>query len=201
MDRSNEQIIGDIAETIFAGALPPEWVTRPLPKDYGIDFSVEVFELNKSTGIIFDIQLKGSSKISFNSNGSHISFSIELKYLEYYLEQYQRPVFLVLCDVKTNAVYWLEMQSNKDLNAAYEKARGKQKSLSLHIPVCNRLPGTEKALLEAYQAMMVKVAARWNGKVSTPPDTGAPKVAMPRIPFPAAAGIAAALLALLLISW
>ncbi|MCP4149456.1 MAG: carboxypeptidase regulatory-like domain-containing protein, partial [bacterium] len=102
---------------------------------------------------------------------------------------------------KTNAVYWLEMQSNKDLNAAYEKARGKQKGLSLHIPVCNRLPGTEKELLVAYETMMVKVAARWNGKMSTPPDTGAPKVAMPRIPFPASAGIAAALVALLLISW
>ncbi|MCP4149394.1 MAG: DUF4365 domain-containing protein, partial [bacterium] len=158
MEKSKQQQTGETAENIFRNAILPEWVTRSQEKDYGIDFEVEVFENNKSTGYLFKVQLKGTENVNTGIKNTHNSFSMEIKHLEYYLEKLMFPVFLVLCDVKTKAVYWLDMQANKTLNAAYEKVKGKQKSLTLQIPKGNRLPGTEKELLAAYEAMMVKLA-------------------------------------------
>ncbi|MCP4157291.1 MAG: DUF4365 domain-containing protein [bacterium] len=191
MERPGSHITGDSAEALFTSALPAEWVVRPQPKDYGIDVEVEVFDGQKSTGIIFKVQLKGTEKIEYNKTGQHIRFSIGVTHLEYYLEQLKIPVFLVLCDVTEKSLYWLEMQSNDGLIEAYENVKKKnkekgqnQKTITLHIPAANRLPGPEagqEAMLAAYEAMMARISAGWAARSQTAVDietTGLPSTGL-----------------------
>ena len=59
--RTREHELDDETELAFRSSLPPAWVFRATDRhDYGIDGVVEVFEDGRPTGVIFNVQLKGT---------------------------------------------------------------------------------------------------------------------------------------------
>lgn len=125
MKRPEQHITETKSKRLFEKIVPSEWVIREQKPDYGIDYSIEIFEKNKSTGNIFYIQLKGSTqKISDNSFKK--SFSSDN--LRYY-DSLKVPTLIVCVSVTTGQVWGI--WSNKLL---YQKKLNKeQKSLSISL--------------------------------------------------------------------
>lgn len=105
MKRNRQHIIEDESETILKSLIPSEWVLRKLTPDYGIDYNVEIFENNESTGVHFFVQLKGTDKKS--SDGS-ISFQLDKKYIDYF-GKVSIPILFVYISIKSNIAWakWL----------------------------------------------------------------------------------------------
>lgn len=57
--RPKSHVIEDKAYMQFESSLPESWSLRRQDKDIGIDREVEIFENEKSTGIIFKVQIIG----------------------------------------------------------------------------------------------------------------------------------------------
>ncbi len=105
MKRIRQHIIEDESESILKSIIPSEWVLRKLTPDYGIDYNVEIFENNQSTGIHFFVQLKGTDKKSTDGN---ISFRLDKKYIDYF-GKVSIPILFVYISVKSNIAWakWL----------------------------------------------------------------------------------------------
>jgi len=105
MKRNRQHIIEDESETILKSLIPSEWVLRKLSPDYGIDYNVEIFENNESTGVHFFVQLKGTDKKSSDGN---ISFRLDKKYIDYF-GKVSIPILFVYISVKSNIAWakWL----------------------------------------------------------------------------------------------
>ena len=79
--RPEQHRIAKEAQKIFESILPAEYGTdvifTPLPQqdDYGIDGSMQIFKMEKHTGEVFQIQLKGEKKVNKLFNGL-ISYQI-----------------------------------------------------------------------------------------------------------------------------
>lgn len=59
--RPREHQLDSEAQKAFESALPPTFVPRQQSPDYGIDYTVEVFDdSGQATGLMFNVQLKGS---------------------------------------------------------------------------------------------------------------------------------------------
>ena len=78
---------------------PKNWSLSELSEDYGIDYFVQVFDMDadEATNISFIIQLKGTEK--YKKHGNHVKFRIRTDYLKYYYNKVDKPVFLVVVDV------------------------------------------------------------------------------------------------------
>lgn len=81
MKRPKQHIIETSSKKAFESLLPDKWVIRPLLPDYGIDYMVELFENNKSTGKFFYVQLKGTNQRIHNNQ---VKISLGISSLEYY---------------------------------------------------------------------------------------------------------------------
>ena len=62
MKRPRSHEIDELAQRIFRVALPPEWIPREQKPDYGIDYTVDVYEGGRPTGLPFGVQLKLSRR-------------------------------------------------------------------------------------------------------------------------------------------
>jgi len=58
MKRPEQHITETKSKRIFERLAPPEWVTREINPDYGVDYLIEIFKDNASTGKNFFVQLK-----------------------------------------------------------------------------------------------------------------------------------------------
>ncbi len=81
MNRPRQHILETISKNALEQIIPDEWVVRSLSPDYGIDFMVEVYKNNKSTGDFFYIQLKGTDQ---KVKKSKIKVSIKYSTLHYF---------------------------------------------------------------------------------------------------------------------
>ena len=115
MKRPRNHIIEDESEEILKKILPPEWVLRKLSPDYGIDYLVEVFENNESTGTHFFIQLKGTDDIEENEK---ISYSLNEKYIEYY-SKLALPILLVYVCIKSENA-WAKWVNRTKINPPFK---------------------------------------------------------------------------------
>lgn len=96
--------ISERSERLFRQSLPPSWVVRAQIPDYGIDFQVEMFNEGLSTGIVFEVQLKGSQRNCNNATGP--ALQMETSALLHYVQRRIVPVVLVYVDVKNDRVFW-----------------------------------------------------------------------------------------------
>lgn len=94
--RPRQHQLEDRSEAHFALATPEEWVARPVPKDYGIDYEVEIFEELRRTGLTFKVQLKSTDKES-------ASWPVRVSDLDYW-RTLDVPVLLVLYRASTDEV-------------------------------------------------------------------------------------------------
>lgn len=85
------------------------WIIQdPRKSDYGIDLEVIIAEINQPISPEhFHIQLKSQKKIQISNN--RISYPMPTKSLQTYEQMYD-PVYIVLCDLNTKKLYWVNAQ-------------------------------------------------------------------------------------------
>lgn len=101
MERPEQHITEKKSQRIFENIVPVEWVCRDIKPDYGVDYLVEVFENNQSTGKTFFVQLKGSTQ-EITNNTFEKQFTV--KNLEYY-SSLSIPV-MIICVSVTDSKIW-----------------------------------------------------------------------------------------------
>lgn len=146
--------IGRLAGRIFGAVVPANWAVRSQEdqEDYGVDYEIELTTPDdRPTGFIFKIQQKGQLSLPRNVAGDTISFSdLPIEKLGYYLHDLKLPILLVVVDVTEQDVFWVQLQGNDHAQAAYDAARAHgRKTVTVHIPVANRLPETAHKLLDS----------------------------------------------------
>ena len=60
--RPSQHVTEEKSRRAFRDVLPPEWVFRDTYPDYGTDGEVEIFVDNRTTGLFFKVQLKGTNE-------------------------------------------------------------------------------------------------------------------------------------------
>ncbi len=101
MKRPKQHIIETSSKKAFESLLPDKWVIRPLLPDYGIDYIVELFEDNKSTGKFFYVQLKGTNQRIHNNQ---VKISLRTSSLEYY-QTLPLPILFVVYSTRVKK-FW-----------------------------------------------------------------------------------------------
>ncbi len=144
MIRPREHVVEDISTRIFSRNIPPEWIIRPIDKDYGLDKIVEIVELDVVTGNEFYIQLKGTENVKIVKNS--ITYRMNVKNLSYYMDK-DLPVLLVIVDLPKENCYWLYIQSfvYNTLNNIKPNWKN-QKTVTLYVPLDNDILKTHDEL-------------------------------------------------------
>lgn len=76
MKRPRQHIIETKSKKRFEALVPDTWVARELNADYGLDYLIEIFKDNNSTGHLFFVQLKGTDNDIVNDTITLEYFSI-----------------------------------------------------------------------------------------------------------------------------
>lgn len=152
MKRTRQHVMEEESERIFKASIPPEWIVRNIPTDYGIDIEVEIVEQEIVTGKRFWIQLKSSEffEIKKDSSGKkYISYSAKTNLLEYALSC-DFPLLIVLIDLKTKMIYWLPLQDEIIFNLQKRNPKWREQGNNcIHIPQSNNLQND--SLLDGFQ--------------------------------------------------
>ena len=138
---SKAQIDGDYGEKIFNLAFPKQWIIRPLPKDYGVDFEVEIVEEQEVKGNRLWFQLKATNSlkgIKHDPTGNvYFPFRVDVDLLKYSL-QCGFPLLLSVVNLKIEEVYWLPLRDHiKHYIDIYKPEWKRYKTVTVHIPETN----------------------------------------------------------------
>jgi len=136
MKKTRKHIIQTISNKAFSSIVPDEWAARELDQDYGLDFMLEIFENEESTGKIFFVQLKGTDDEPVNDS---ISYQIKRSHLEYY-SSIPTPILFIIYSVPAN-MFWGVWSNN--LESYLEKKKEKQKTNILRLT-------KEQAIIKSY---------------------------------------------------
>lgn len=104
------------------------WEYRPQEDqtDIGIDGELEVFNaVDSTTKVIFKLQLKATESVKILKKGANkgkISFQLSLRHVDYFLNQINTPLIIILCDLKSKQIYWNAVQLDSSLNKRGEIA-------------------------------------------------------------------------------
>ena len=165
--RPRAHIVDSRGGNLFKEALPDEWVLREYGPDYGIDLSVEVFDLQEENfvtlGEHFYVQLKSTRNVKIvskeisrrcNVEKTHrtydrellgemsvISVSLETEELQLARSMGPAaPIVLVLADVEGSRVYWVCLNDFVEKVLIPEVGEDQflcQKSHTVHVPCSN----------------------------------------------------------------
>jgi hypothetical protein len=154
MKRTKSHQIDTKAQRILLSQLPTNWVKREQHPDYGIDYEIEVFQDEQSTGIWFRIQLKGKEK--YRETEDSIAISFETDKIKYYLSKVPFPVFLFVVHVRKEEIHWLFLQKYVNEVLKVESPKWvEQKSVTIKIPKENIFDDNAKEIeSEARNAMI-----------------------------------------------
>jgi hypothetical protein len=136
------------SERLLERFLPSAWIVRRLPKDYGVDYEVEIVDHFEVSAKRFWIQLKSVDKElevrtrfnrMFEQEEAYVSYSLDTGFLAYAIKS-PFPLLLFLADLTQEEVYWLPLQDAityalSKRNAAWRS----QDSATVRIPAKNRL--------------------------------------------------------------
>ena len=160
MKRPESHVMADQSALLLQTLLPPEWIVRPVPHDYGVDFEVELVDQEVVSGNRVWIQLKSVRRresatavfavrddfqefLELDTDGrlsvEYMPYSLEAKELQYSLAC-AFPLLLLVADLDEREIYWIPIRDEilgalSQRNPKWEK----QGSATLHIPVWNRL--------------------------------------------------------------
>lgn len=169
MKRPRQQIIDDAGERQMRSIFEPlGWAVRKLDRDVGIDFSIEVFEDFKSTGVIFKVQLKSSTLTKYSKSKNFITQSLKISNARYLCNELRLPVVLIHADVKNERTYWCAPQLMID-QLERQTDGTNRKHLSVRILTSNELPATITRLVETVTQAEQVLAYRLI--ISTPTPT------------------------------
>jgi hypothetical protein len=125
MKRPQQHIIETTSKKQFERLIPDSWVARELGIDYGLDYLVEIFKENNSTGQMFFVQLKGTDKKIVNDT---ISYQLSLDNVEYW-NRIALPVLLIFFSSQSNN-FW-GVWTNKMLENISLRKNQKKYTISL----------------------------------------------------------------------
>ena len=126
MKRPRQHIIDTKSRKNFEGLIPDSWVARELSSDYGLDYMVEVFKDNNSTGHLFFVQLKGTYTEIINDT---ISYKLSTKNIDYW-STIINPVLLVFYSYKSDK-FWGLWTNKLSENISLKKEKQKTFTISL----------------------------------------------------------------------
>ncbi len=133
MKRPSSHVTEDQADRLLRAHLPPAWTINRHEKDYGIDYSVQVFENNHSTPFEFDIQLKGTARPILHDGV--ILHKMDCENLRDYMER-RRPIFLVICDTVNHQCHYVFIQQHlTDIPDGWHKKR----RIQIRVPIKNKI--------------------------------------------------------------
>lgn len=118
---------------------------RKQPRDYGIDYLVELAEQRELTGEEFAAQVKGTERLRIVQG--QVRFALEVDYLEYYVDKRIQPVYLVVIDIRSKQGYWLFLQKHA-LECLADRPWRHQKAITVRIPLGNRLTDGKRFLAD-----------------------------------------------------
>ena len=145
------------SKRIFEPLLLPSWALRSQEdqEDYGIDGEIEITTpVDKATGFIFKIQLKGTERAQFDENGWLVFRAASVARFIYYTEQLFTPIVFVVCDVQSRSCYWTKVQGNRVVEQALADARAKsQSTFTIKLPPGNQWTRDEESLVHLIEAI------------------------------------------------
>ena len=89
--RPKSHVIGYQGEQFVLFNLPPEWISRQVSYDYGLDLNVEIVKNNKVTGKSFSVQVKALGEVKGKED---IRVRLKSSTINYMKERFE-PVVLV----------------------------------------------------------------------------------------------------------
>jgi hypothetical protein len=120
MKRPQQHIIETKSKKSFEGLIPDTWVARELGSDYGLDYLVEIFKDNNSTGHLFFVQLKGTDTEVIDNT---ISYQLSVDNIDYW-NTITNPVLLAFYSSKSDkfwGVWTNELKENISLKKDDQK--------------------------------------------------------------------------------
>jgi len=136
----NTREIDRLAQDFFRIYIPPGWLIREQNPDIHIDYFVEIADSSGPSGIIFGIQLKGTTSLKYSKK--YIKISMKTKHITYYLDRVKQPILIIVIDVKNKKGFYLFIQEwVKNLPKRTWKS---QKNLVLKIPIENLLSNADQ---------------------------------------------------------
>lgn len=127
------------------------FLVNKIDRDFGLDFYVELLNVNLNTGYSFNIQLKSCRNKGLNNDGS-ISYSIETSNINY-LRNTNIPSYYVLLDVDRNQLF---VKSLQDVFNDINKEQLTQNTITLRF---------EKLLNEENQNIIYKEVLSFYNKI------------------------------------
>ena len=144
----------DTSGNLMRSLLPYEWIVRPVAKDYGIDYEIELVDQTFVTGNRIWIQLKATQQTACKSASyklrmaetkeskivtlDYIPFSLSVKQIRYALSC-TFPLLLFVADLEENEIYWLPIQDEVRFNFLFDYGWHNQTFKTVRIPQSNRL--------------------------------------------------------------
>lgn len=132
MKRPQQHIIETKSKKSFERLIPDTWVARELGSDYGLDYLVEIFKNNNSSGHLFFVQLKGTDIEIVDDT---ISYQLSVDNIEYW-DTITIPVLLVFYSAKSNKFWGLWIN---ELKNNFPLKRKDQKRLTIKFSTKNLL--------------------------------------------------------------
>ncbi|WP_164743893.1 DUF4365 domain-containing protein [Saccharospirillum alexandrii] len=135
------QTIGKLAGRAFCASIPLSWIEQPLDgdSDYGIDYLIQLKDENNYVLGSFFLQLKGTTSPRFVGNGEEISYSFDVKTINYYKQQ-ETIVMVALVDLSNDMTAkeapvcyrWLDEAFLEDLT---KNVKAGQDKITVRVPV------------------------------------------------------------------
>ena len=162
MERPPSQITDAAGQRQMRAIFEPlGWAVRQVPQDtdIGVDFEVEIFENFQSTGVLFKIQLKSSTRSEYSQKRNVIRQPIKRKHLLYYCKQLPEPLILLHADVTSGRIFWLAPQLEQFPSSWTGGSRGSSK-VHVDVPLANELAQTIDRLVRTVGRLKLVMGTR-----------------------------------------
>jgi hypothetical protein len=155
-------VTNDQGEALLRTILAPlGWtaIRIGMGEDYGRDYEIEIFHNGKSTGILFNVQLKSSANPSYSSDQEFLSVRLKTRNARYLACELRHPTFVMQADVTQNRLFWSPPQIDESLRATLAK-NPNARTCTIRVPVRNELPATVSDLVETVSRLLTLLASR-----------------------------------------
>lgn len=162
MERPRSQITNAAGQRQMRAIFEPlGWAVREVPQDtdVGIDFEVEIFENYLSTGDLFKIQLRSSTRSEYSTKRNAVRQGVKRKHLTYYCKQLAEPVIVLHADVHSGRSFWIAPQLEKFPSSWIDGSDGHLK-VRVDIPLANELPQTVEQLVRTVGRLKLVIGTR-----------------------------------------
>jgi len=137
--RTRDHVIADLSENHFEKcALQKGFSVERTAHDYGYDVILFTYDKNGEieNGFV-SVQLKATDKLNTINNNTTISFPVDKKDLDLWLNEFF-PVIFVIYDAANEQGYWLYLQSYFNAMTGFSLTNV-GKTFNIHIPLSNSI--------------------------------------------------------------